>query len=375
VSFRAAISVDPGFEAEGLFTGLVSVPQTRYADEESQRQFWDALLAGTRSTAGVASASLTSQLPFTNNNSSSVIVPEGFVPPPGESLLSPFQTVVGPDYFETMGIELLGGRTFEESDGPDAPNVMVVDKWLADRYWPGGDAIGHRMVFNMVPGADSVPESNIATIVGVVETIKQNDLTTPASEHTGAYYFTYRQQPRTFLTVVARSAAGDGADLTTAVRSALSGVDSDVPLFGVETMRARIDQSLSRRRLPMMLLGVFAGLALFLVVIGIYGALAYTVSQRTREIGIRMAMGSAPQQVFRAVVGQGLKVTGVGLAVGGLAAWFLTRLLQSLLFGVAATDPRVMAAVALVLAAVAVTACTIPARRATRVNPVEALEG
>ena len=140
-------------------------------------------------------------------------------------------------------------------------------------------------------------------------------------------------------------------------------------------MRARIDDSLTRRRLPMMLLGVFAGLALFLVVVGIYGALAYTVSQRTREIGIRMAMGSAPQQVFRAVVGQGLKVTGIGLAVGGLAAWFLTRLLQSLLFGVAATDPRVMAAVALLLAGVAATACTIPARRATRVNPVEALEG
>jgi ABC-type antimicrobial peptide transport system permease subunit len=274
-----------------------------------------------------------------------------------------------------MGIELLAGRTFEESDGPDAPNVMLIDKWLADRYWPDGDAIGSRMVFGVVPGADSVPESNIATVVGIVRTIKQNDLTTPASEHTGAYYFTYRQQPRTFFTVVARSAAGDGTDLTAAVRRALSSVDADVPLFGVETMRARIDDSLTRRRLPMMLLGVFAGLALFLVVVGIYGALAYTVSQRTREIGIRMAMGSAPQQVFRAVVGQGLKVTGIGLAVGGLAAWFLTRLLQSLLFGVAATDPRVMAAVALLLAGVAATACTIPARRATRVNPVEALEG
>jgi putative ABC transport system permease protein len=159
------------------------------------------------------------------------------------------------------------------------------------------------------------------------------------------------------------------------VRNALSGVDADVPLFGVETMRARIDESLTRRRLPLMLLGLFASLALFLVVIGIYGALAYTVSQRTREIGIRMAMGSAPRQVFRAVMGQGLEVTGLGLAVGGLAAWFLTRLLQSLVFDVAATDPRVMVGVALLLAAVAVTACTIPARRATRVNLVDALGG
>jgi predicted permease len=375
MSFRAALSVDPGFDPDGLLTGLVSIPAARYEDGDAMRQFWDQLLADVRATPAVESASLTSQLPFGGNNSSSVITPEGYVPPAGESLLSPFQTVAGPDYFETMGIELVAGRAFEESDGPESPNVIVIDQWLADRYWPGGNALGDRVVYGVVPGADSVPEENLFTVVGIVETIKQNDLTTPASEHVGAYYFTYRQQPRTFFAVTARSKAGDGSELVSPLRAALSGVDRDVPLFGVETMSARLDESLARRRQPLLLLVIFAGLALFLVVVGIYGALAYTVSQRTKEIGIRMAMGSAPQQVFRTVVGQGLRVTALGLALGGLAAYFVTRLLESLLFGVAAADARVMVAVALLLTGVAATACSIPARRATRVNPVEALEG
>lgn len=375
MSFRAAIAIDPGFDPDGVLTGFVSVPVARYEDADSRRRFFDDLMAGVRAVPGVEAASLTSQLPFSGNNSSSVILPEGYDVPPGESLLSPFQTVAGPDYFETMGIEVLEGRVFEDSDGPESTRAIVIDEWLANRYWPNGNAIGDRMVWGVVPGADSVPEENILTVIGVVETIKQNDLTTPSSEHVGAYYFTYRQQPRNFLTVVARGAVGDGSQLTPDVRAALGAVDPDVPLFGVETMRERIEDSLTSRRVPLVLLGVFAGLALFLVVVGIYGALAYTVTQRTREIGIRMAMGSAPRQVFRTVVGQGLRVTGVGLLVGGLAAYVLTRLIESLLFGVASTDVRVMAGVAILLSAVAATACTIPARRATRVNPVEALEG
>lgn len=375
MSFRAAISVDPGFEPDGILTGFVSLPTARYEDSPSRVRFWDRLLEEIRALPGVQSASVTSQLPFSGNNSSSVVLPEGYEVPPGESLLSPFQTVAGPGYFETLGIELLEGRAFEESDGPEATRVMVIDEWLADRYWPDGGAVGSRMVYGVVPGSDSIPQENVFTVVGVVETIKQNDLTSPESEHVGAYYFTYRQQPRSFLTVTAKAAIGDGADLTPQVRATVAGIDPDLPFFGAETMRSRIDDSLTRRRLPLTLLGVFAALALFLVVIGLYGALAYTVTQRTREIGIRMAMGSAPRQVFRTVVGQGLRVTAVGLVLGGTAAYFLTRLLQSLLYQVAATDPRVMLGVAVLLSTVAAAACTFPARRATRVNPVDALEG
>jgi predicted permease len=375
MSFRAAISVDPGFEPEGLFTGSVGLPTTRYADDDAQLQFWDELLAEIRSRPAVASASVTSMIPFSDNTSASLIQPEGYEMAPGESLLAPFQTIAGPGYFETLGIELLDGRTFQDSDGPDMPQVIVIDEWLANRYWPDGGALGDRMVWGTSPGVDSIPEENLFTVIGIVRTVKQNDLTTPAAEHVGAYYFTYRQQPAAFMTVVARAASGEAGSLATDVRAAVAAMDADLPLFGVQTMEERIAESLVRRRTSLVLLGVFAVVALFLAVIGIYGALAYAVTQRTREIGIRMALGSAPTDVFRGVVGQGLGVTAVGLVIGGAAAWFLTRFIQSLLFGIEATDVRVVLAVAALLALVAAAACAIPARRATRVNPVEALGG
>lgn len=373
VSFRRAISVDPGFEPQGVLTGFVSLPTARYQDEESRRQFWDALLTEVRTLPGVQAASATSQLPFSDNNAATVIVPEGYEPTPGESLLAPFMTIAGPGYFETMGIELVQGRAFEDSDGPDAVRVMLVDEWLANRYWPDGGAIGDRMVFGSIPGSDSVPEENLYTVVGIVETIKQRDLTTPASEHVGAYYFTYPQLVPSLVTLVLRARGEDAAGLTPEVRSVLARIDPELPFFGVETMQDRIDESLARRRLPLVLLGVFSVVALFLAMVGIYGALAYSVTQRRREIGIRLAMGSDPEHVFRGVVAQGLRVTGAGLLIGGSAAYFLTRLIESLLFGVAATDARVIGGVALLLAAVAVAACTLPARQATRIDPMEAL--
>ncbi|MBM4184384.1 MAG: ABC transporter permease [Gemmatimonadetes bacterium] len=375
MSFRSALAVDPGFEPEGVLTGFVSLPESGYEEDDDVRQLWDDLLAEVRAIPGVDAASVTTQLPFTGNNSASIIQPEGYVMSPGESLLAPFQTFAGPDYFETMGIQLTQGRTFEEADGPDATRAVVIDEWLANRYWPEGGALGSRMIWGAVPGTDSIPPESIYTIVGIVETVKQNDLTTPDAEHVGAYYFTYRQAPQPFMTLTVRAPTGDPAALTPELRRALASLDPDLPLFGVETMQERLDESLVRRRAPLVVLGIFAVVALFLAVVGIYGALAYTVSQRTREIGIRVALGSAPRDVFRAVVGQGLRVTALGLVLGGVAAYLLARLIQSLLFEVQATDARVMVAVALVLGLVAALACMIPARRATRVSPVEALGG
>jgi putative ABC transport system permease protein len=367
--------VDPGFEPEDVFTGLVGLPGSRYEDGDAQRRFWDQLLSALRASPGVAAASATGNLPFSDNGSASLILPEGYEMAPGESLLAPFQTTAGPQYFETLGIDLLEGRTFEESDGEDSPQVVVIDEWLATRYWPDGGAVGYRMVYGAVPGVDSIPEESLFTVIGIVETVKQHDLTTPDAEHVGAYYFTYRQQPLSFMTIVARAANGDATALTSEVRSQVASIDPDLPLFGVQTMQERIDASLVSRRAPLVLLGIFAGVSLFLAIVGIYGALAYSVTQRTREIGIRMALGSAPTDVFRGVIGQGLRVTGVGLVLGGGAAYLLARFIQSLLFGVEATDIRIMVAVAGLLALVATVACAIPARRATRVNPVEALGG
>lgn len=374
MSFRAALSVDPGFETDNVLTAFISLPSARYEDGDARRQFTDDLLQDVKALPGVTTASITSMLPFTGNNSSSVVMPEWYEPTPGESLLSPLQTWVGPDYFEAMGIELVSGRFLQESDGPDAANAMVIDKWLADRYWPDRSPVGDRMIWGSIPGASDFSEENLHTVVGVVETIKHNDLTAPAGEHVGAYYFTYRQRPQAFLTLVVRGAT-EATDLTPAIRQSLGRIDPELPLYDVETMAARIDDSLESRKVPLVLLGVFAVVALFLAVVGIYGALAYSVSQRTREIGIRMAMGGAPEDLFRRVVIQGMRVTGLGLVIGAAAALGLTRLIRSLLFGIQTTDLRVMGAVAVTLAVVGLVACIIPARRATAVDPVRALTG
>jgi predicted permease len=375
LSFRAALSVDPGFEPEGVLTGFVSLPEARYPDEDAQRQLWDRLLAEVEALPEVEAAGVANSLPFSGGYSSSVITPEGYVPRPGESLLSPVQSVVSPGYFQAMGIEVLEGRAFARSDGPDDLRVMVIDRWLADRYWPDGGAVGQRMVWGAVPGQDSIPEDALYTVIGVVETVKHQDLTAPAGEHVGAYYATYPQVSRSFLTLVARARNGGGEALTPQVREVLAGLDPELPLFDVQSMAGRIDESLARRRVPLVLLGVFAVVALFLAVVGIYGALAYTVSQRTREIGIRMAMGSDSGRIFKDVVARGLAVTGVGLVLGAVGAFVLTRLIQSLLFGVQPSDPRLMVGVAAILGLVGLLACLLPARRATSVDPVSALGG
>jgi len=219
---------------------------------------------------------------------------------------------------------------------------------------------------------NSVGPDNLYTIVGVVRTIKQNELTSPASEHVGAYYFPYRQQVPGTQAVVVRTAT-DPAGITPAMRDVVRRMDAELPLFGTETMTQRVEDSLKARKVPLMLLGVFAGVALFLAVVGIYGSLAYSVSQRRREIGIRMAMGSAPEDLFRSVVAQGMRVTALGLVVGMGTSLLLTRWVQSVLFGIQATDLRVMGTVAVVLALVGLAACVVPARRATAVDPVSAL--
>ncbi len=371
VSFRAALGVSPGFDPQGMLTAFVSLPQARYGTADQRRQFTDEFLGAVRALPGVQTASVTTNLPFTGNNSGSVILPEGYVPRAGESILAPTQTWAGPDYFKAMDIPLVVGRTFSESDGPDQPPVIVIDEWLAHRYWPDSSPLGHRMVWGVAPG-DSVPPENLFTIIGVVKDIKQNDLTAPAAEHVGAYYFTYRQRPPGSMGLVVRTATHP-TGLTAGVRAALQRIDPELPLVGARTMDERISDSLVSRRIPLMLLVAFAGIALFLAVVGIYGALAYSVTQRTREIGIRVAIGSTPKQIFRIVVGQGLRVAGLGLVLGAVASVVLTRLMVSMLFEISPTDPRVMAAVALVLGAVALLACLIPARRATSVDPVSAL--
>ncbi len=369
-SLRAALDEDPGFEPRSVLTGYLTLPDSRYAEASDRRQFTNELLREVRSLPGVVAAAVTTMIPFGGGGSSSVILPEGYVPSPGESLLSPFRTTAGPGYFEALRIPLVAGRYFEESDTEDSGNVIIIDRWLAHRYFGDDSPIGRRMLSGTLPGMEENEEDYLYTIVGVVGTIRQNDLT--ETEHVGAYYFTYKQRPPQFFTLTVRTAV-EPLTLTGPIRSAVAGIDPDLPFYYPETLQDRVSQSLVVRRTPMLLLMIFAAVALFLAAVGIYGVLAYTVAQRTRELGIRVAVGSTPRQLFALVVSQGLRVIGLGLVAGILGSLALVRLIQSLLYGVQPTDPLVLTTVATLLAGVGVTACLLPARRATRIDPVVAL--
>lgn len=371
-SFRSAMSVDPGFDPDDVLSARVSLPPVRYPDDASRLQFVEALNVELRDVPGVRHVGFTTQLPFGGNNSSSVIFPEGYSPPPGESLLSPRQTWVAGEYFQAMGIPLLEGRRFEPEDGSEDRHVIILDEWLAKRYFGDASPIGKRMLWGSVPGMDE--EGNYYTIVGVVGTVKHSDLTASQDDYVGAYYFPYRQNPSGFVSIVAE-AAGDPLALTGPIRDRLTGRDAELPLFDVSTMRGRIDDSLTNRRSSMFLLIVFSGVALFLAVIGIYGVLAYAVAQRTREMGVRMALGSTTRQIFGLVLRHGAGVTGVGLGIGGVAAALMGGMIRAQLFEVQPLDPLVMGSVALVLGVVAIIACAVPAFQAARVDPVRALVG
>ncbi len=369
-SLRSALSEEPGFEPGSVLTGYLSLPDSRYAEADDRRQLIDEVLLQVRSLPGVTAAGVTSMIPFSDGGSSSVILPEGYVPSPGESLLSPFRTTAGPGYFEALRIPLVAGRYFEETDTDETGNVILIDQWLARRYFGDESPIGRRMLSGTLPGMEENEEEYLYTIVGVVGTIKQNDLT--ESEHVGAYYFTYKQRPPGFLTLAVRTAVPP-LTLTNPIRSVVAGIDPDLPFYYPQTLEDRVAESLVVRRTPMLLLMIFAAVALFLAAVGIYGVLAYTVTQRTRELGIRVAVGSSPRQLFALVVTQGLRVIGLGLVAGILGSLILVRLIQSLLYGVQPTDPLVLTTVAVVLTAVGVAACLLPARRATRIDPVVAL--
>ena len=371
-SFRSAVAVDHGFGSADVVTAEISLPSARYPDGDSRRAFSDELLAELRSLPGVRAAGITSELPFSGSSSSSVIFPEAYEPGPGESLLSPFRTEAGPGYFEAMEIDVLEDRAFEQRDGPDASNVIVIDEWLARRFWPDGSPLGERMITGVAPGDPDIDEDNIHTVIGVVETVKQNDLT--SDDHVGAYYFTYRQRSFSDLTAVLRTTTST-EQVSGALRQALTRLDPELPLYDVRTMEDRLSGSLVARRAAMLLLGTFSAVALFLATVGLYGVLSYSVTQRRREVGIRVAVGGTPGRIFRMVLRQGLQVTLLGLLLGAAAALGFARLIRSLLFGVEPADSTVLLVTVFVLGAAAIVACVVPAWRATRIDPSVALQG
>jgi len=371
-SFRSATRVDPGFDTDGVFTAAVSLPGSRYPNGESRVQFAEALSRDMGELAGVHHAGIGTIVPFGGDYSATVIMPEGYSPPAGESLIAPTQTRVAGDYFEALGIPLLEGRYFEPTDGQDSRRVVILDQWLAHRYFGDESPLGKRMLVGNVP--EEAREVDYFTIVGVVGTIKQRELTAGPGDQVGSYYLPYSVNASLNIMLVA-GAAGNPLELTAGVRQAVARRDPELPVYDIRTMRDRVEATLMNRRASMFILLVFSGVALFLAVIGIYGVLAYIVAQRRREMGIRMALGSTTQQIFAIVLRHGALVTGAGLIVGAAGAALMGGLIRSLLFQVEPVDPIVMGSVAAILGAVGLLACAVPALQATRVDPVKALVG
>ncbi len=371
-SFRHVLAIAPGFNPSNLLTARVT-PQSRYPDDASVRLFADRFVAAVRTIPGVQSAGLVSTIPFGGDFSDSVILAEGYRMAPGESLISPYRVIASPGYMETLGIPLKSGRTFADSDTESAPPVVIVDERLAKKFWPGVDPIGRRMFKPENPKDLSTPDKNTRwlTVIGVVgETRMAGFVTT--EDRVGTYYFPIRQASQRGLTLAVRT-SGDPLAVAPAVRQQLRGLDPELPLYSVRTMADRMNESVADRRTPMVVAIVFAVVALFLAAIGIYGVLAYQVSQRTREIGIRLALGSDTRRVFALIVREGMALMAGGFIVGMAGAFAIRRTMAAQLYGVSPMDPIVLATVGATLAIVAFAACTLPARRAARIDPIIAL--
>jgi predicted permease len=384
-SFRQILAVQPGFNADGVLTASVSLPRARYKDDQALVGFTHEALARLRALPGVSAVGATDTIPFGGNNSDSVIFAEGYQMKPGESPISPAAVDITPGYFEAMGVKLVRGRLFDERDRfiearttsvggrPNGAYSIIIDETLAKRFWPGQDPVGRRMYKpNDIKDLTAITERTVFyTVVGVIADIKLHDLT-EAKKSVGAYFFPMDQDTSTSMTFAMRTAV-DPLSLTSAVRNALGGLDRELPVFDTQTMDQRMEKSLVSRRSPVVLSLVFGGVALLLSAIGIYGVLAYLVTQRRREIGIRIALGSSARSIFELVLREGLLLIIGGFVLGAVGALALRKSLESQLFGVSASDPLVLAAVTGLLAAVAVVACALPARRATRIDPIVAL--
>jgi predicted permease len=375
-SFRHLLGVDPGFNAEHVLTGRVAPLPARYPDEAALRSYTSRALERIRALPGVEAAGATSFLPFSWDGSSSVIIAEGYVPSPGESVVSPSQLYVTPGYLEALRVHLKEGRFFAESDTAGAPGVVIIDERLAQRFWPNASPIGRRMY--LPDTADDVvkpgPKVTWLQVVGVVRTVKLKGLIEGENTRAGAYYIPYAQDPERGIGLAIRSTR-DGPSIKAAVERALSDLDPEVQLFDTFAMAERVERSLDSRRAPMLLLVGFGVVALLLASLGIYGVLAYQVSQRTREIGIRMALGSDAGAILRLVLREAVTLVLVGLACGMAGAVALRGVIASQLFGVGALDAQVIIAATILLAVAALFSCFGPARRASRVDPIVALQG
>jgi predicted permease len=368
-SFLRLRSVDPGFSTDNLLTMGIVLPQTKYPDHARRSAFYTELINRIEALPGVSSAAVVNWIPLVRQGDSIGFSVEGRPDPaPGTGNRPTVVTrVVHPHYFRTMGVQFMQGREFTAQDRADTPAVAVISETMARRHWPNEDPTGKRIT----PGQpDSTDPDDWITIVGVVKDVRQFEL---AADPKPQMYLSYEQAgffaPRHLVV----KTDVDPLGLAATVRKTVWEIDKDQPVSNISTMEDVLSESIERQRFSMLLLGVFAALAMVLAAVGVYGVMSYSVAQRTREIGIRMALGAQKRDVLKLAVGQGLKLVLIGVAFGLASAFLLTRVMSSLLFGVSATDPATFVAIPLLLIGVALVASYIPARRAAKVDPMVAL--
>jgi len=365
-SFERLQGVDPGFEPTNLVTFSVALPRAKYEEPASRAAFYEALHQRLASLPGVEAVGGTSTMPFGGSWSTGSFNVEGYQSPEGQPGPWGDQRLVTPGFHEAMKIKVLKGRLIAPSDRDDAPRVAVVDDEMVRRYWPDTDPIGKRITFS---DDMTAADTQWITVIGVVEHTAHEGLD---AERRVQVYRPVAQRPVLQMTFALRS-QGDPTQLVTSVRQAVLAIDPDQPIAQIRTMEAMMDEALGQRKLSMYLLGTFAGLALLLSAIGIYGVMSFDVTRRTQELGVRMALGAARGSVLSLVMRQGVGLALVGVAIGLAGAFALTRVLEAQLYGITRTDPGTFAAVAVTLTLVATLATLVPALRATRLDPVKAL--
>jgi putative ABC transport system permease protein len=362
-SFSRLMAVDPGFQSKGVLTARVELPSSKYKDDTKISEFYAQLLERVRQLPGVRSASADAYLPFAGVIASTGVEVEGRPSLPAAEQPEVDVAVVEPHFFETLGIPLLSGRSFTDREAREITHTVVISQSMAKKLWPNEDPVGKRVTIHMKDV--DVPSQ----VIGVVGDVKHAGLD---AEVNATAYWPHPELAYNFMTLVIRT-DGDPLALAPAVRQAVWSLDKDQPIADIRSMEDLLWVSLARARFSTVVLGVFAGMALLLAITGIYGVVSYTVAERTREIGIRVALGAQRTDVLRMVLGQGLILAGFGIAIGMAVALGATRLLTSLLFGTNPSDPATFASVAGLLIAVALSACYVPAKNAMKVDPMVAL--
>jgi putative ABC transport system permease protein len=359
-SFIHLQEVSPGFNPDNLLTFEVSLPKTQYPEDAQKIAFYKEVVQRIQTLPGVQNAAASSGLPLGNNGNKSFFTVEGQpLPEPGQTPVAEVM-VITPDYFLTMGTKFIKGRDFNEQDTTTSQYVTLIDEVFAKRFWPEGDAIGKQLRFG----------NKLATIAGVVERVKMDGLDTDSNRLQA--YFAYTQMTWDRMSITARTKV-EPVSLAHAARLQVQAIDNNQPIYNLRTMQQIWDESIAAKRLTMLLFSIFATVALLLATVGIYGVISYTVTQRTHEIGIRLALGAQPANIFKLVVGQGLLLIAGGIIFGLAGAFALTRTMSGILYEVTATDPWTFISISFSLATVAFFACFLPARRATKVDPMVAL--